>query len=114
MASGKHDITIDQGSDFSLSITISESGVARDLSTWNARASLRSTLGASTATNFSINTDNASDGILVMTLGHDVSRDMEAGFYVYDLEIFQGTAPDETKVTRILQGRATLRGEVTR
>ena len=114
MAAGNYDLVIDQGSDFALSVTVSEDGSAKDLSTWDARASLRSTLGATTATNFTVDETNAASGILVMSLPHGVSTDMEAGYYVYDLEIYQGTPGEETKVTRLLQGEVTLRGEVTR
>ena len=114
MSAGNYDITIDQGSDFALSVTVSEDGSARDLSTWSARASLRSNLSASAATSFTVDTTNAASGILVMALAHGTSTAIEAGYYVYDLEIYQGTPGEETKVTRLLQGEVTLRGEVTR
>ena len=114
MSAGNYDITIDQGSDFALSVTVSEDGSARDLSTWSARASMRSNLSASTATSFTVDTTNADDGILVMALAHGVSTDLEVGTYLYDLEIYQGIVGEETKVTRLLQGKATVRGEVTR
>ena len=114
MASGKHDITIDQGSDFSLTLTVKDGGVARNLSSWSVRGQLRSTVSSTDSTSFTIDTTDAATGILVVSLAHNVSRDMTAGLYVYDIEIFQGTAPNETAVTRLLKGRATLTGEVTR
>jgi hypothetical protein len=46
MTAGTYDITIDQGSDFALSVTVSDDGDTRDLSTWDARAKLKKTLSS--------------------------------------------------------------------
>ena len=47
MAAGKYNITIDQGSDFSIQLTVKESGTAKNLTGYNARAQLRTTQTAS-------------------------------------------------------------------
>lgn len=114
MPAGKYDITIDQGSDFAMSVTVSDDGVARNLQQWNARASMRSTLDSSVAYDFDIDMTNSDDGVIAISLSHSASDDIPAGFYVYDLEIYQGQDESESAVTRLLQGRVTLKGEVTR
>jgi len=111
MTAGTYDITIDQGSDFALSVTVSDDGDPRDLSTWDARAKLKKTMSSTGATDITVNEANASDGILVMALSHTQTAALEAGSYVYDLEIYKA---DGTKATRLLQGKATVRGEVTK
>jgi len=110
MTAGTYDITIDQGSDFALSITVSDDGDARDLSAWDARAKLKATYDATDVTSFTVDETNASTGILVMALTHTQTAALDAGSYVYDLEIYKS---DGTKATRLLQGRATVRNEVT-
>ena len=113
MPAGKYDIIIDQGSDFSVAITLSEAGVARDISDWLGRAKIKKSLTDSSSTDFNVSMSNAASGIIVMSLAHSVSRDMSAGFYIYDLEIYKGTAGSESEVTRVIEGRITLKGEVT-
>ena len=41
MTAARYDLTIDQGSDFSLELTVKESATAKDLSKWHGRAHLR-------------------------------------------------------------------------
>ena len=41
MAAGKYNIRIDQGSDFSIQLTVKESGSAKNLTGYSARAQLR-------------------------------------------------------------------------
>jgi len=48
MAAGKYNITIDQGSDFSIQLTVKESGSAKNLTGYSARAQLRPTQTSST------------------------------------------------------------------
>ena len=116
MTAAKYDINIDQGSTFSVAITVSENGVAKNLSAFSARASMRPAVDSpdSQKTDFTFDNTNMSSGIITMQLAHGVSSEMSAGIYVYDIEIFQGTAPNETSVQRLLQGKVTINPEVTR
>ena len=52
MPAAKFDITIDQGSDFELSIQVYEDDAVKDLTDYNARSQLRQKLDASGATSF--------------------------------------------------------------
>lgn len=113
MTAGKHDFDMDQGSFFSMSLTISENGETKNLGAYNARAKMRSVANSSETADFTVNTTQAASGILVMELGHGASTDLTPGYYLYDLEIFLGSAGSESYVERIIEGRINLRAEVT-
>ena len=109
MAAGKYNITIDQGSDFSIQLTVKESGSAKNLPGYNARAQLRPTQTSSTlSATFTCAITNASSGILTMSLPYSTTANLAGGKYTYDLEIYTGSA-----VQRLIQGQATVRANVT-
>jgi len=109
MAAGKYNITIDQGSDFSIQLTVKESGVTKNLTGFSARAQLRPTQTSSTlSATFTCAITNASGGILTMSLAHSTTAGLSGGKYTYDLEIYTGSV-----VQRLIQGTATVRANVT-
>ena len=109
MAAGKYNITIDQGSDFSIQLTVKESGTAKNLTGYNARAQLRTTQTASSvAATFSCTITNVSGGVITMSLPYSTTASLAGGKYFYDLEIYTGSA-----VQRLIQGQATVRTNVT-
>jgi len=115
MPAAKFDITIDQGSDFEISVEVFENDAVKNLTDYFARAQLRLNAGAPSATNFDTSGSQLnSSGTVKIAMSNQVTKNIVAGAYVYDIEIFEGTAPNETSVTRILQGKATVTGEVTR
>lgn len=110
MSAGKYDIKIDQGSDFSLQLTVQEDGSAKDLTGFSARAQMRPTVDSSTLTaTFTCTITNASNGILTMALPYTTTDDLDVGQYAYDLELYTGSTSQ-----RLIQGVATVTGEVTR
>jgi hypothetical protein len=77
---------------------------------FSARAQLRPTIDSSTLTaTFTCSITNASNGILTMSLANTVTDDIEVGQYFYDLELFTSTTSQ-----RLIEGTATVSGEVTR
>ena len=109
MAAGKYNITIDQGSDFSIQLTVKESGVTKNLTGFSARAPLRPTQTATPlSATFTCAITNASGGILTMSLAHSTTAGLSGGKYTYDLEIYTGSV-----VQRLIQGTATVRANVT-
>ena len=91
MAAGKYNITIDQGSDFSIQLTVKESGTAKNLTGYNARAQLRTTQTASSvAATFSCTITNASGGVITMSLPYSTTASLAGGKYFYDLELYTG------------------------
>ena len=110
MAAGKYNITIDQGSDFSIQLTIKESGVTKNLTGYNARAQLRPSITSTTLSGtFTCTITNAAGGIATMAMGYATTAALVPGKYFYDLEVYTGSV-----VQRLIQGNATVRGEVTR
>ena len=110
MSAGIYNIKIDQGSDFSLQLTVQEDGSAKNLTGFSARAQMRPTIDSSTLTaTFTCTITDASSGILTMTLPYTTTDDITVGQYYYDLELYTGTTSQ-----RLIQGTAPLTGEVTR
>ena len=116
MTAAKYDLEIDQGSSFSIALTVSDENGTKNLSTFNPRAQIRPSVDSpdSDATDFTFDTSQMASGIIIMKLEHDISEAMEPGYYVYDLEIYTGADDDETSVTRLMQGRVTISAEVTK
>ena len=114
MAAGTYDVIVDQGSDFALEVTIKDDSTnVTDLTGYSARAHIRPDKTSSTLTaSFTCTVaDDPTTGKVEMTLSNSVSKDITAGSYVYDLEIF--TAGDAL-VKRIIQGKVRVTQEVTR
>ena len=112
MAAGTYNLQIDQGSDYASTLTITESGVAKDLTGYSARAQMRPTKSSSTlSATFTCTVTDASGGVLKMELSNSITKNLAAGVYYYDLEIY--TAADAS-VTRLLEGQVTVDPEVTR
>ena len=115
MPAGKHNIIIDQGSDFALQLVVKENGVARDLTGYSARAQLRKTKkDVATAADFVCTLPTPAQGTVKMALDFATSEALDAGIYYYDLEIYLSDSGGDTAVSRLLQGTATVTQEVTR
>jgi len=122
MAAARYDITIDQGSDFALSLTVKESGIVKDFRTansksWGARAKFRKTFEDTTSFDLGASTSGANDGVVNISHAFNANTSAAAGTYVYDVEIFQHAEGDTStvyKVNRLLTGNLTLLREVTR
>ena len=112
MSAANHDMVIDQGTSFTLDVTINEGGAAKNLTGYSGRAQMRTTKTASAvAGSFTCTIPTPSNGIVKMQLSPSTSSAMAAGSYFYDLEIH--TSGDAI-VKRILEGKVNLTQEVTR
>lgn len=124
MTAARHDLTIDQGADFSLELTIKESASVKNLTNWYPRAQLRKSKEASApAATFSAAVTGAvTNGDITISLPFTTTRDLAAGVYYYDVELIETTHGDQgaasdadtLQVLRLLGGQATVRREVTR
>jgi hypothetical protein len=105
-------LTIDQGSTFSVSIELSDAlGNPLDLSDYVARAQMRKSYGSNSFTEFSVSiSDNPAAGGISLALTSEQTRTLRPGRYVYDIEIEN----EEEGVKRILEGIVTVTPEVTR
>jgi hypothetical protein len=105
----KANITVDQGTDFTTSINVTdEDGIAIDLTDYTGAAQMRKTYTSSNAVSFSVTLSNST-----VTLGLTASQTIAitAGRYVYDVELTDTTS---NTVSRILEGIVTVTPNVTR
>ena len=121
MAAGQHDIIIDKGATFKMTLTVKEGGAVKNLSSYSIRGKLKSSMQITTGSfDFDFTDTTAgkkTNGTIQMKLAHNVQNGTNAylapGTYFYDVEIFTGSEGSETEVTRLIQGKATVRDEVT-
>ena len=113
-----YDITIDQGSDFALSIVLQEEdGSFQDLTGYSARAQMRRTKSdPDIAATFSCSIPAPLEGQITLALPNSITEGLtpsvEIGSeYYYDVEIFTA---GNASVLRVLQGRALVTEQVTK
>lgn len=106
----KANIFIDQGADFSVTIDVSnDANVAYDLTDHTVAAQMRKNYASSSAYTFSA-THNDAGGQIVLQLSHTITRDIEPGRYLYDVEVTNSA----NTVTRVIEGVATVSPGITR
>jgi hypothetical protein len=115
MTAGIYNFTMDQGSDWDLNVLYQDSnGAAINLTGYTAAMQLRQNYNSDSA-ELTLTTSNGGIvitgalGKLVLHATAAQTGGLDAGYYVYDLEISSGGV-----VTRIIQGQITVAGEVTR
>jgi hypothetical protein len=107
-------LVIDQGTTFSLSITVSDAnGNVLNLTGFTYRAQLRKSYGATSYTAFTVTATDPADGEITISLTATQTSGLKAGRYVYDIEIVSPVV-DGSEVTRVLEGIITVTPEVTR
>ncbi len=113
MSAANYNLSIDQGSTFTLDLTVKEAGSVKNLTGYSARAQMRSTKSAAdAAATFTCTVlSPATDGKVQMQLAATTSSSIAAGLYFYDLEIF--TANDAI-VKRLIEGQAVVSQGITR
>lgn len=114
MAAGRHNIVAEQGATFTFNGTVSTAGVAWDLTGYNGRMQVRVSTTAST-TLLSLSSNNGditlnSSGEFTITVDAETMAGVQAGRHVYDFEIESAGG----EVYRILEGKFTVKAEVTR
>jgi|LWDU01.1.fsa_nt_gi hypothetical protein len=102
-------ITINQGTDYSLTVTIADdNGDPLDLTGYTLAAQIRKTYTSSTSTPFTVTTGAA--GVITLSLSNETSAGLPAGQYVYDL-VTTDTADINV---RVIEGGVTVSPGVTR
>jgi hypothetical protein len=106
------DIFINQGADFSTTVTISDNtGSALDLSSFTALAQMRKTYESTSATAFTATFDSdRTTGKIELSLTGTQTSTLESGRYVYDL-LITGASSDKS---RVVEGIATVNPSVSR
>lgn len=111
MAAGTYNFTVEQGATFTRVLTLQENSSAMNLSGYSVASQMRLSHNTSTvAGTFTGTISNASAGQITLSMTAAVTRAIEEGIYVYDVEMTSSAGT----VTRVLQGRVTVTAEVTR
>jgi len=103
-------LTVDQGSDFSVEIGVESDTGAIDISNYTYRGQIRKTYSSSTAVDFYTSTNNPAAGKLNISLSSVQTTAMKAGRYVYDVEMVDSIG----NVTRVIEGQLEVTPRVTR
>jgi len=111
MSAGTYNFTFEQGATFSRQLTVQDNGTAMNLTNYSARMQLRSSVESTTvALAVTCVVTAATDGIVTVSNTATETMGVDAGIYVYDLEIESSAGV----VTRLMQGTATITANVTR
>ena len=103
-------IIIDQGTDFSTSINLTDSsGTNLNLTGYSAASQIRKTHSSSNSTAFTCTLTTAYS-TLTLALNNSVTAAMSAGRYVWDAELTDSSG----SISRILEGMVTVTPEVTK
>ena len=106
----KANIIIDQGTDFSIDIELTnDNGDVIDLTGFTGSAQMRKHYSSSNSQSFSVSLGGAA-GTVTLQLNHAQTRVLTPGRYVYDVEVTSSS----NVVSRIVEGIATVTPEVTR
>lgn len=106
----KANIVIDQGTDFSTSINVTnDDGDIVDLTGYTAAAQMRKHYTSANAYNFTTSI-SAGQGIVTISMTANTTAAITAGRYVYDCELTSSS----NAVTRLVEGIVTVTPQVTR
>lgn len=105
------ELTIEQGANYSTTVTVNDSnGSPTNLTNYTAAAQLRKSYYSTTATEFTVAVTDAAAGQITMSITSANTANLTPGRYVYDLLI---TSPTSVK-SRVIEGIATILPSVTR
>lgn len=112
MAAGYQEIFLEQGTTFTTNITLDDvDGVPFDLTGVQAKSQIRkSYYSANTTAEFDVVINSPTTGLILLVLDSQVTANIAAGRYVYDVAI-KDTA---NTVTRVLEGIVNVIPQVTR
>ena len=104
-------IFIDQGADYTSTVTVTDSSdSAVNLTGFSAAAQIRKSHLSSTSTDFATSITDATAGQITITLTDTQTTALESGRYVYDVVITSGSGAK----TRVVEGQVTVNPSVTR
>lgn len=102
---------IDQGSDFNSVVSLTnQDGSPLNLSGFTVKSQFRKSYQSSSATTFDVAVHSALEGEIRISLPASASTDLNAGRYLYDVEI---TSPGGQR-KRVLEGIVVITPEITR
>ena len=108
----KANITIEQGTDFSTTLTVEGvDGTATDLTGYTGGAQIRKHYTSNTATDFTVSFGSPrSSGEITLSLSRTQTANIADGRYVYDVEITNSA----NNRSRLVEGIVTVTPQVTK
>jgi len=104
-------LTVDQGSDFSSTITVEDvNGNVTNLSGYTARGQVRRTYNSVTSFSLTATIASAGAGQIGISMDATTTGSMKPGRYVYDVEMISSGGV----VTRVVEGQIEVMPRVTR
>ena len=105
-------LTIDQGTTYSVSIAVNDdTGSARNLTGYTGRSQMRRSYYSSTNTAFTVAITSPTTGEITLNLTAAQTANVKAGRYVYDLELVK---TNTLTVERVVEGIVTVYPEATK
>ena len=105
-------LSIDQGTDYSVTVTVTDTtGSARDLTDYTAKSQLRRSYYTNSNIAFDVNIYNPGIGEITLEMNSATTGNLKPGRYVYDLELKSNST---LQIERIVEGIVTVYPEVTR
>jgi hypothetical protein len=106
----KANLVIDQGTDFSATIDVTDSdGNAFDLTNYTSASQMRKSYASTTAYDF-VTSDNNSLGQISLQMSSNTTNQIDPGRYLYDVEITSSGG----QVSRVVEGIVTVSPGITR
>ena len=111
MSAGYQELFLEQGSDYSTSITLTDvNGDPYDLTNYTAKSQVKkSYYSSNTKANFVITISDPTSGVVSISLDSANTANIAAGRYVYDVLIKNSS----NNITRVLEGIVNVLPQVT-
>lgn len=110
MAAVNTNLTIEQGSDYEIQLTITnDDGTPLNLTDYTASSMVRKHYGSSVTEAFSIDFVDRLAGEINLSMGSSITSSLNEGRYVYDIVL---NSPQNFK-TRVIQGNVLVNPGVT-
>jgi hypothetical protein len=108
---GYAELTLEQGADFSTTITVKDAtGTAQNLTSYTVSSQLRKSYYSTTANSFTASVTSPLQGIITVSMDSANTANLTPGRMLYDILI---TSPTNVK-TRVVEGIAVIMPSVTR
>ena len=111
------DITIDQGTDFAMELSlVNRNQTVKDLSNHSVAGKLKKTYNSDSSDthDFSVTIATPTDGVATLSLTNTVTDALKPGRYVYDVELSFNDSSGNAIIERVLEGKAFVTPSVTR
>lgn len=111
MAAGYQELFLEQGTDFTTTITLDDvDGIPYNLSEVQAKSQIKKSYYSTSPTaTFTVSINEPTEGIIVLQLNNSTTANIAAGRYVYDVVIKDSA----NTVTRVLEGIVNVIPQVT-